>query len=101
VPFLDPYKSSKGLAGELDALVAPGEKFVYFRKMRDSALFYTNRQALVIKDYRELNRYFESNENASCVIKEDHYKRLDKLRAMSKVVYQQGEDLIIVRDGGG
>ena len=43
---MNPYRSTKGFALKLDRMLAPGEKMVFGRVMRDSALFYTNRKAL-------------------------------------------------------
>ena len=41
VPIMDPYRSTKGFALKLDRMLAPGEKMVFGRVLRDSALFYT------------------------------------------------------------
>jgi large subunit ribosomal protein L9 len=51
--FLIPKK----LALEMDSLLPSGEKLVFFRNLRDSALFYTDRRAIVLHSEQELLDY--------------------------------------------
>ena len=62
---------------------------------RGSALFYTDRKVLVIRDSNQLIDYFNSNSSAFCIIKKEHFEKLEQLQAISKVVGQGGGDLII------
>jgi len=45
-PVVNPYRSTIRLAQKYDTLAAPGEKMVFFRQIRDSALFYSDRKAI-------------------------------------------------------
>jgi 4-amino-4-deoxy-L-arabinose transferase-like glycosyltransferase len=95
VPSINPYRSSKQLAQRLDALVPLGEKFVFYRRIRDSALFYTNRKGIVLYIPRQVIQHMTSNKKAYCVIQKKHFAELEKLREVSEVVYEEGRDLII------
>ena len=95
VPLINPYRSTKGLAQKLDGMVPPGEKFVFYGDMRDSALFYTNRRALLLRVPEQLIHYMGSNNSPFCIIEKDHFEKLDKVKAISNVVDQEGRNLII------
>lgn len=101
VPSISPYRSSKRLAQRLDALVPPGEKFVFYREIRDSALFYTNRRGLVLYIPRQVVQHLASGKKTYCVIEKRHFEELEKLKEISEVVYREGRDLIITTKNSG
>jgi 4-amino-4-deoxy-L-arabinose transferase-like glycosyltransferase len=101
VPSINPYRSSKGLAQKLDALVPPGEEFVFYREIRDSALFYTNRRGLVLYIPRQVIQHLTSGMKSYCVIEQRHFEELEKLREVSEVAYREGRDLIITTKNSG
>lgn len=99
VPLMNPYRSTKGFALRLDRMLAPGEKLVFGRVMRDSALFYTNRKALLLTTRKELTSFLGSDERVFCVIRRSLIERLietdDKLRGMVHVIDQEGHKAIV------
>jgi 4-amino-4-deoxy-L-arabinose transferase-like glycosyltransferase len=95
VPSMNPYRSTKGFALKLDRLLAPGEKLVFGRVMRDSALFYTNREALVLTTRKELTGFLDSNERVYCVIRRSLIESDEKLRPMAHIIDQEGHKVII------
>ncbi len=100
VPLINPYRSTKGLAFKLDSIVLPGEKLVVYREIRDSALFYTDRKMLVLRNPKQLIDFFSSNKRAFCIIRKDHFEELknDELKRNAYVIDKQGRDLIISND---
>jgi 4-amino-4-deoxy-L-arabinose transferase-like glycosyltransferase len=95
VPLINPYRSSKGVAQKLDAILPPGEKFVFYREIRDSALFYTNRRAIVLYVPKQVLKHMSSNTKAYCVIEKKHFQELERLQEISEVLDQEGRDLVI------
>jgi len=49
IPSVNPYRSAKGLPMKLEKMMVLEEKLIFYRHWQDSALFYTNRPALVVK----------------------------------------------------
>lgn len=95
VPLMDPYRSTRGLAREMDALLAPGERLVFYWTLRDSALFYTDRRAIVLHSERELLDYLASDKKALCVIERDQYQQLERAAEISSVLAEEGNKLLI------
>ncbi|MGB5706308.1 MAG: glycosyltransferase family 39 protein [Arenicellales bacterium] len=67
VPDVNAYKGSKQIAVELDRLLPPGEKFRFYGQLLDSAVFYAQRDAVVLKTEQELNEYL-ADENRVYVL---------------------------------
>lgn len=95
VPVSNPYRSSKGIALELDSRLPPAEPLVFFGRLRDSALFYTGRGALVIKDPEELGRYFADGERALCLTEDRHLPKLEGLAESFRIVETRGDKFIL------
>jgi len=67
VPDVNAYKGSKQIAVELDRLLPPGEKFRFYGQLLDSAVFYAQRDAVVLRNKWELNEYL-ADENRVYVL---------------------------------
>jgi 4-amino-4-deoxy-L-arabinose transferase-like glycosyltransferase len=63
-PLVNPYRSSKALAQRMDAMASPGQKIVFFRRIRESAVFYTGRKVLRLRRDPQLIQYLKSNKSA-------------------------------------
>ena len=61
VPSINPYRSTKQLAGKLDRLIPADEDLVFYRRIKESALFYTHRKARVLMNPEELKDYLASD----------------------------------------
>ena len=95
VPVINPYRSTKGFALKLDRMLAPGGKLVFGRVMRDSALFYTNRRALLLTTRKELIDFLGSDKRVFCVIRRSLIESDEKLRQMAYMIDQEGHKVII------
>ena len=94
-PLINPYRSTMRLAQKLDAMAAPGEKMVFFRRIRDSALFYADRKAVRIVDDGKLIEYLRSNPEALVIMHKRHLERVELLKSISYVIDRQGNDLLV------
>jgi 4-amino-4-deoxy-L-arabinose transferase-like glycosyltransferase len=95
-PLINPYRSTKKLARKLDAMMPPGKEFVFYRGLRESALFYTRRQVVELIEETELIKYLTSNKGALCIIDRRDLDESERLKAISKVIVAgEGNDLII------
>ena len=75
-PRVSPYRSTRTLARSLDAVLPAGEDLVFYRRVRDSALFYTDRQATVLRQPEELLEHLGSDRSAFCLLAERDLERL-------------------------
>ena len=95
VPWVDPYRSTKEIAQRLDRMLPPGEKIVFYRVLRDSALFYTNRKALVLRNPQQLKDYLASNQRVYCIIRRGAFESIENLEKIVYIIGQEGNRLII------
>jgi len=95
VPHINPYRSTKGLAKQMDALLPPGEKMVFYYDLRDSALFYTDRKALVLLTPEQLRNYFASDKKAYCVLDRNYFERFEDLKQTAFILGREGRKLLI------
>jgi 4-amino-4-deoxy-L-arabinose transferase-like glycosyltransferase len=73
IPMVNPYRSTKELGIALSRMLPEGEELVFFRRVRDSALFYTDRTARVIKP-PDHETFFRSSTPVYCIVKESDLK---------------------------
>ena len=95
VPLMNPYRSTKGFALKLDQMLPQGEKLVFGRVLRDSALFYTNRKAILLTTRKELMSFLGSDKRVFCVIRRSLIEQDDKLRPLAHIIDQEGHKVII------
>jgi 4-amino-4-deoxy-L-arabinose transferase-like glycosyltransferase len=95
IPQINPYRSTKGLAKEMDGMLPPGENLVFFRMLWDSALFYTNRRATILQSEQELQQYLASNKRVLCVIGREQYLQFEHMLKSSYVIGGEGNKLLI------
>ena len=95
VPAINPYRSTKGMAATLDAMLPPGEAMVFFVDLRDSALFYTNRLAVVLLEPERLMERMARDKQAFCVIDRKHFEHLEDLQKAVYVIDKEGSKLLI------
>jgi 4-amino-4-deoxy-L-arabinose transferase-like glycosyltransferase len=95
VPSINPYRSTKGLARRLDGVLPAGEPIVFLRELRDSALFYTDRGALVL-DYGDVVRRLKRRRKpAHCVMDAERYEQLGDRLAGTFVLDREGGKLVV------
>jgi 4-amino-4-deoxy-L-arabinose transferase-like glycosyltransferase len=95
VPLMNPYRSTKGFALKLDRMLPPGEKLVFGRVLRDSALFYTNRKAILLTTRKEMMNFLGSEGRVFCVIRRSLVENDEKLRPLAHIIDQEGHKVII------
>jgi 4-amino-4-deoxy-L-arabinose transferase-like glycosyltransferase len=92
VPLMTQRRSSYEVAMKLDALLPEGEPIACYSSLRNSALFYTDRQLLVLKSGRQLDDYLSSNDPAYVLISS---RRYEKMGLEAPVVHEAGGELLI------
>ena len=97
IPLINPYRSTKVLAKEIDGMLPPGENIVFFRTLWDSALFYTNRRVTILNSEQELQDYLASKRRVLCVIDREQFRQYEHERALnsSYVIGEEGNKLLI------
>ena len=95
VPYINPYRSTKGLAGKLDEFLPQGEKLVFFHRLQDTTLFYTDRKASILWGQQAITDYLASEKRVFCVIEKKHFDILEKFLPNAHVWAQEGDKLLI------
>jgi 4-amino-4-deoxy-L-arabinose transferase-like glycosyltransferase len=95
LPLVNPYFTTQGLARKLDRMVPSGEKLVFIHTVKDTALFYTDRRALVLRTPREMIHFLMSDKRVFCIVDKTLYKDLDELKKISYIIEESGGKLII------
>jgi len=93
-PLLDPYRSSKGISGRIDQLLPPGERIVFLRQLRDSAMFYTGRQSFILRTQAAIDAHL-LREGSLGVIDENDMRLVGHLQGRFRVVDRYGDKLIL------
>jgi hypothetical protein len=95
VPYINPYRSTKGLAEKLDILLPQGEKLTFFHRVKDTALFYTDRKASILRGQQSITEYLASEKRVFCVIDKKHFDVLKSHLPTAHVWAQEGDKLLI------
>ena len=94
-PPVGPYRSTKELGLRLDQRLPPGEPMVFYNRIRDSAMFYTDRGAVLLKEPAELVELMESEEREYCILDERRLQRLEDLQDLFFVLDRDGNKFLI------
>jgi len=94
-PMMSPYRSTKALALRLDERVTPGKALVFFDVIKDTALFYTDRRGVLLRNRGELIEYLRANQGAFVVIEKRFYEDFPAVKSISDVVDKEGNTLVI------
>lgn len=68
-PGVDPYKGARAISLELDEILLQGEKFRFHGQLLDSAMFYGNRDAVLLHTEQDLNAYLESDQRVFVLVR--------------------------------
>jgi len=98
VPVMNEHRSSREIARTVDELLAPGEAIACYGRMRDSALFYTDRLIREIRNPNRLRRLLDHAEPRYCIIEREDYQ---KLGLDDPVVIEVGDDVLVSNRAGG
>jgi 4-amino-4-deoxy-L-arabinose transferase-like glycosyltransferase len=94
-PRVDPYRSTKDLASTMDETIPSGQRLCFYQNLQDSTLFYTDRQALILKTAQQLEAYLESDSEARCVVEKRKLAGLGGLAERFQVEARQGNKLLV------
>lgn len=94
-PMINPYRSTMKLAQKYDQLAAPGENLVFFGRIRDSALFYSDRKAVRISSDQKLIDFLRLNHSSLVIMHKSDLERVELLKHISYVVDSEGNDILV------
>jgi hypothetical protein len=94
MPVIDPYRSTREIALELDRVLPPGEKLAFYHEVRESALFYTDREALLLETPEALAAYLE-RPGALCVVDGSWYHTIEHLASRFEAVERRANKIVI------
>ena len=93
-PAVDPYRSTKDLALEFDRMLPPEGPMIFFKREKDSALFYTDRDALVLAP-SEVEEYLGSDDEVYFLADVRHLHRIVQYRDRFAFVRRKGSKVVI------
>jgi 4-amino-4-deoxy-L-arabinose transferase-like glycosyltransferase len=94
-PSVDPIRSTKGLAATMDELLPPEQRICFYKTLKDSTLFYTDRLAVVLETPKELQEYLEASPQKPCVVESKQLKSLGGLADRFQVEAREGNKLLV------
>jgi 4-amino-4-deoxy-L-arabinose transferase-like glycosyltransferase len=95
LPSMVPLRSSKIIAQKADGMLAPGEPLIFFDERRDSALFYTNRKGLFLKNPADLVRLLKSSNDKVAIVDEKQLQRFPVINSAAKIIAREGDALLM------
>lgn len=96
LPAFSQFKSLPHLAATLRNLMPPHEPVFFYRDLRESVIFYTNRRGVIIKKSEELEAFLNSPRTVYCVIAVKQYNKLKQtLQAPLYSVAREGNHMVI------
>jgi 4-amino-4-deoxy-L-arabinose transferase-like glycosyltransferase len=93
-PSMDPYRSTKELALELDQRLPPAAPMVFFWREKDSALFYTDRDGVVLPTW-EVEEYLATDHEVFFVADIRHLHRISEYRDRFGFVFRRGSKVVV------
>ena len=95
VPYINPYRSTKGLAEIVDPLLPQGEKLTFFHRLQDTTLFYTDRKATILWGKKAIVDLLASDERVFCVMEKKYFDDLKTDLPGAHVWAEEGDKLLI------
>jgi hypothetical protein len=95
VPVVNPYRSTQRLAQELDQKLGTGEPFVFFRVMRSSALFYTNRKGTILMTYPQAAAFLDSPKRVFGLMRKGLLEEQPRLKDKVHIIDQEGNRILV------
>ncbi len=79
MPFFDGHRSSRDLARRLDEFLPAGQPVAFYRRIKESVLYYSGRRALLINRRLDLRDYLQSSNRVYCIVEERSIERVGRL----------------------
>jgi 4-amino-4-deoxy-L-arabinose transferase-like glycosyltransferase len=94
-PQMEPYRSGKGLARKIDLQLEPSEDIVFYDKVDDTFLFYTNRRATRLKTTKQLRNYLAADKQVYCIVRLKDWDDIRMLHSKIHIVARQGDKFLV------
>jgi hypothetical protein len=94
-PAVNEYRSGKELVLRVDAELGPHQFLVFFRRMMDSALFYTDRKVYVVHHPWHLQNHLTSDQRVFALTNEKYLPELEHLAEFASVVDRVGCNVVL------
>ncbi len=95
VPYINPYRSTKGLAEIVDPLLPQDEKLTFFHRLQDTTLFYTDRKATILWGKKSIVDFLASDKRVFCVMEKKYFDDLKTDLPGVNVWAQEGDKFLI------
>jgi 4-amino-4-deoxy-L-arabinose transferase-like glycosyltransferase len=96
LPKITPFKSPKNLSLRLKALTPPDNPVIFYPRLREPVVFYSDRHATVIRTMDGMEQYLSSAERVFCVMSIKDYEELkQRLTLEAYVIDQEGYMVVI------
>lgn len=92
VPDVTPYRSSRDIGLAYADRLAPGEKMVFYGHMLDSALFYSEREAIMLHSPDELEQYLAGEKPVFVALRR---RSMPNVHSKFDIVDSVGDKLLI------
>ena len=92
VPPYDEFRSSRELSRALDASLPRGEKVAFYKRVKESVLFYTDRGALLLNKPHDVTGYYRTHPTSVVVMDEDD---VDRFAGRLQVVMRSGTKVAV------
>jgi 4-amino-4-deoxy-L-arabinose transferase-like glycosyltransferase len=93
-PTMDPYRSTREMALKFDQMLPPGKPMVFYWREKDSGLFYTDRDGVVLPTW-EVGDYLSSDEAVFFVSDIRHLHRIEEHRDKFAFVSRIGDKVMV------
>jgi len=94
-PVVDDYRSMKGLLAKMEPLLAPGEGLAFFERIKESALFYSDRRCRALIQPEEVEQHLAAGERVFLFNDQKNMHELAALEGKAFPVYQEGEVVVL------
>jgi len=84
LPEVSHYKSARELALRMKSTLRPGDPAVFYRDLRESVIFYSERRGVVLKNPEDLSAYLGSPQPVFCFIS---IKSLEKVKELLHIPF--------------
>lgn len=94
IPLANPYRSTKILSEKIDRMMPPGDDLVFYRREKESALFYTRRNAKIIKRPKQLRAYLASAHEVYFITEDKYLDNIQHLIPQMHEIAREGNNMI-------
>ena len=94
-PGVAPYKGAREIGLELGEMLPPGESFHFHGQLLDSAMFYAERDAIMLHTEEELNAYLASEERVFVLVRTRARSESDSFAGDYHVIKVVGNKAIV------